>query len=358
MRGMSLAPSGDMTRRMKAAVFEATRTIGLNRRVGASAWRRQRLLILCYHGISLHNEHEWNPRLFISPENFSRRLELLDRSGCTVVPLGEAVQRVYANEIPERAVCLTFDDGFYDFAVQAQPRLRQFGFPATVYLNTLRCGHDFPAVRIGLSYVFWKSKRSVVDGRGLPGLDPVEYPIATPEQRWTLAVAIHTSLLAAKADVARQDDALRDVSQRMGVDYDELASTRMLSLMRPAEVTALAAEGVDFQMHTHRHSTPVDSDLFVEEIRENRWRIEAMTGVRPTHFCYPSGLYRESYFPLLEAAGVVTATTTRAGMVSSKTSPLLLPRFVDMNSVSEAEFDGWLTGIAPWLADVTRYRPA
>ena len=341
-----------MIRPVKAGVLGASRSLGLNARAGKSAWRRRRLLILCYHGVSLHDEHEWNPTLFISSETLSRRLELLHRNRCTVLPLGEAIERVYRNDLPERAVCLTFDDGYYDFVEQAQPRLRQFGFPATVYLNTLRCGHDFPAVRIGLSYVLWKSRRSVIDGRGLPGLDLAEYPLATADQRWNLAVAIHDTVLTAGADLAAQDDVLREVSRRVGVDYDALAATRMLTLMRPAEVTALAAEGVDFQMHTHRHGSPVDSDRFLEEIRENRWRIEAMTHVRPTHFCYPSGVYRKSYFPLLESEGVVTATTTQPGMVTSDAAPLLLPRFVDMTVVSEAEFEGWLTGVAPWLGDV------
>jgi peptidoglycan/xylan/chitin deacetylase (PgdA/CDA1 family) len=344
-----------MIRHVKGAVLRGTRSLGLNARAGESAWRRRRLLILCYHGVSLHDEHEWNPSLFISSATLSRRLELLHRNRCTVLPLGEAIERVYRNELPERAVCLTFDDGYHDFAAQAQPRLRQFGFPATVYLNTLRCGHDFPAVRIGLSYVLWKSRRPVIDGRGLPGLDQREYSLATAAARWTLAVAIHD--IVRGSDLASQDEVLREVSRRVGVDYDALAATRMLTLMRPAEVTALAAEGVDFQMHTHRHSSPVESDRFLEEIRENRRRIEAMTQVTPTHFCYPSGVYRQSYFPLLESEGVVTATTTEAGLVTSDAAPLLLPRFVDMTAVSEAEFEGWLTGVAPWLGDVVR-RPA
>lgn len=343
-----------MTRGMKAALLGATRGLGISRRVGSSAWRRRQLLILCYHGVSLHDEHEWNPHLFISPGQFSHRLELLHRTGCAVLPLGEAIERLYRGDLPDRAVCLTFDDGYYDFLAQAQPRLRQFGFPATVYLNTLRCGHDFPIVRIGLSYVFWKSRRSVIEGHGLPGLDNREYPLATPDQRWALAVAIHDTLLAAHVALTAQDDVLREVSRRVSVDYDALVATRMLTLMRPGEVTAMAAEGVDFQLHTHRHRTPVEPDLFLDEIRENRWHIEAMTRVRPTHFCYPSGVYRESYFPILESEGVVTATTTNPGMATCDSAPLLLPRFVDMDAVSDPEFEGWLTGVVPWLRDVGR----
>jgi peptidoglycan/xylan/chitin deacetylase (PgdA/CDA1 family) len=140
----------------------------------------------------------------------------------------------------------------------------------------------------------------------------------------------------------------------VGVDYSAFKASRMLAPMRPQDVTAMARAGVDFQLHTHRHRTPPEPDLFVDEIRENRWRIEAMTGVRPTHFCYPSGVYRQSYFALLETEGVNSATTTEPGLAAPSDARLLLPRFVDMQTVPDAEFEAWLTGLAPWAKDVLR----
>ena len=341
-----------MTRRLKGIGLAALRSVGVYKLVGKTAWRRQRLLILCYHGVSLDDEHVWNPQLFMSPEQFDRRLALLVRSGCTVLLLEEALKRLHRDSLPARAVCLTFDDGFFNFVTQVQPRLRRYGLPATVYLTTRRCEHNFPGVPLGLSYVLWKSGRVQLDGSGLPGLGDSCYRIATPDERRTVVASILKSAFWTRAEPEEHDEVLRDVSKRVGMDYGALTASRLLALMRPAEVAALASEGVDFQLHTHTHRTPVESELFVQEIRENRSRLEAMTGVRPTHFCYPSGIYRESYFPLLAAEGVVSATTTQPGIVTRDTPTLLLPRFVDASTVSDAEFEAWLNGLSPLLQRV------
>jgi peptidoglycan/xylan/chitin deacetylase (PgdA/CDA1 family) len=338
-----------VTRDLKNAFFAAASQTGVSGLFARSSWRRRRLLILGYHGVSLGDEHDWDPYLFISTATFERRLEILHRTGCHVLPLAEAVERLYRGDLPDRAVCLTFDDGYYNFLVRAYPRLRQYRFPATVYLNTLGCEHGLPLVRIGLSYVMWKSGRTQLEGHGLPGLENRTYTFETPDARTSLAVTIHDALLAAGAEAPEQNAVLRDVATRVAVNYDPLVSDRVLTLMNPPEVRALAAEGVDFQLHTHRHTNPVDPEAFRCEIRENSWRIEGMTGRRPAHFCYPSGIYRQSYLPVLESEGVVSATTTEPGIVSTAEARLLLPRFIDMDAVSDAEFENWLSGLAPCL---------
>ena len=38
---------------------------------------RKQLLILCYHGISVRDEHQWWPGVFMRGAVFRRRLELL-----------------------------------------------------------------------------------------------------------------------------------------------------------------------------------------------------------------------------------------------------------------------------------------
>jgi len=326
------------------------RGLGISQAFGRSAWRRRRLLILCYHGISLTDEHEWNPAMYLSPDVFEQRLRLLERLRCAVLPLGEALERLYRRDLPDRAVVLTFDDGYFDFQERAYPRLAARGYPATVYLNTMRCEHNRPIVNLTLSYLLWKGRGQTLDGADLPGLEPARHELRTGAQRLRVWEALRTGMERERLGLAQKDALVRSVAERLGVG-DGPERARVLTLLKPAEVTQLSSRGVDFQLHTHRHRTPEDPARFLEEIVENRKRIEAMTGKPATHFCYPSGVVRRGYFDVLEGAGVESATTTQRGSATASTYRLLLPRFVDSNEVGDANFEAWLTGVGSWLRD-------
>src|SRR6202035_4607133 len=77
--------------------------------------RDSKLLILCYHGISLDDEHQWLGGLYLSADRFRERLELLKASDANVMSLDEGLERLRAGSLPSRSVVITFDDGFHDF---------------------------------------------------------------------------------------------------------------------------------------------------------------------------------------------------------------------------------------------------
>src|ERR1039458_1967465 len=117
---------------------------GLTRLAMRSTWRRNRLLILAYHGTSIDDEHQWDSSLYLPPATLRARLNLIRTAGCNVLPLDTAVRLLYRSELPPRSVVLTFDDGPHDFYTQAFPIVRSFGFPVTVYLTTYYAAHNRP----------------------------------------------------------------------------------------------------------------------------------------------------------------------------------------------------------------------
>src|SRR5439155_9861198 len=90
-------------------------------------------------------------------------------------------------------------------------------------------------------------------------------------------------------------------------------------------------------------------DLFLREIEDNRKSIEAMTGTRAVHLCYPSGAYDRAFLPWLKESGVVSATTCEPGFASVDADRLLLPRVLDNPALSPIEFESWLTGVSAAL---------
>jgi len=337
-----------MLKHLKRAALRAAQSAGVFRLAAGSGWRRRRLLILCYHGISIDDEHEWNSSIFITPSRFEARLRLLRDARCAVLPLAQALDGLHAGELPDRAVAITFDDGFFDFFCQACPLLRRYELPATVYLTTYYCDYNRPVFDVACSYLLWKGRGAVVETDGLLG-PRRRLDLTTGQGRASATSAVKDFARQNRLSAEEKDQLAERLAGRLGVDYQRLLGERILHLMTPQEVARLAEAGVDVQLHTHRHRTPLDRALFHREIQDNRRRILEMTGARADHFCYPSGFHRPEFLPWLAEQNVTSATTCQPGLATPSSHRLLLPRLVDHSQLSQVEFEGWLAGVAAVL---------
>ena len=340
-----------MLKTLKRGTLRLLKNAGLFGIARNSEWRRQRLLILCYHGISIADEHEWDWAYYISPALFEQRLRMLRDGGYTVLGLGDAVERLYSRTLPPRSVVLTFDDGLADFNLRARPLLEKYGFPATVYLSTYYCFDNKPVFPMFCSYVLWKARgRGSVAASDVLGEDFANHwDLTTGAGREGANRQIVQYAGEHNLSADARDQLARRLARVLGVEYDDLVRRRILHLMTPYEVSEVARAGFDIQLHTHRHRTPNERALFVREIVDNRKHIAELAGGESAHFCYPSGVTRPEFLPWLAETGVVSATTCETGMATPDTEALLLPRVIDTANLDAVEFEGWLTGVGALL---------
>jgi peptidoglycan/xylan/chitin deacetylase (PgdA/CDA1 family) len=320
----------------KSALLGAMKSVGAFSRAARSEQRRAQLLILCYHGLSIADEHEWLPKLFITPEGFLERLQTLRDMGANVLPLGPAIDHLHKGTLPPASVVITFDDGFYDFLKFGVPLLNEYQMPATLYLTTHYCDYRLPIVNLALDYIFWKSKKEFFN---VP--DPM--PIRNYQERQKVVWKLLEQ--AENRNTVEKDQMARQIAQDLNVDYSLLLDRRMLQIMSPEEAIQTHNAGVDLQLHTHRHRTPRDKILFQREIRDNREFIQNITGSTPVHFCYPSGDYCPDFLPWLSEMGVTSATTCEPGLAAAQSQDLLLPRFLDDSSVDLLRFQSFVAGV-------------
>ena len=95
--------------------------------------------ILLYHGVCppRNGGGIFNYRKkFIAPESLARQLAWLKRR-FTIMPLPAFIRQLRERGTPpERALAVTFDDGYENLYTHAFPILRTLGIPATVFIAT------------------------------------------------------------------------------------------------------------------------------------------------------------------------------------------------------------------------------
>lgn len=303
---------------VKQKILAAARATGL-----AAVARRMtsnRLRILCYHGLWVTPGYAFGDCTFIAPEQFEARMARLKRSGLSVLPLDEAVDRLAADTLPQAAVVITIDDGWVSTLTHMLPVLEALELPATLYATTWYAGRPLPVVNVAVDYLRAAAGRLDVDrGAAIAAIEarPIEDRLA----------------------------ALRALGRELGVDEAWL-ETRQFNIMSAGELAEAKRRGLDIQLHSHRH---IDVEKQIEtlplEVAQNRAFLEAAVGGELTHFCYPSGTYHPRAGALLAASGMRSATLVTEGINAPDADPFALRRFLDGRRVSDAEFDAYLSGL-------------
>ena len=93
-------------------------------------------VILVYHHVS----KDTPPSTSISPETFREHMDYLSRHH-TVIPLDKMVESLRSGQqIEDKAVAITFDDGYRNILENGHPILKEYKFPYTIFVNPDQIG--------------------------------------------------------------------------------------------------------------------------------------------------------------------------------------------------------------------------
>ncbi|HEX8784948.1 MAG TPA: polysaccharide deacetylase family protein [Telluria sp.] len=285
-------------------------------RLASSAPGQGRLCILNYHRVLKHAD----PLLAAEPDVAAFRWQMKVLADCFhVMPLHEALDALAHGRMPPRAVCITFDDGYRSTHDLALPVLREFGFPATVFITTgyIDAGSMWND-RILESLRALDAEQLDLSDAGLGS-----YAVSTLAERRE-AVALLTERAKYLAPNLRHE-----LVERL----DRLTGAKDTGPMLTSDmIRNLIKHGVEIGAHTISH--PILSKLSDEsarfEIAESKSQLEAITGRPVRYFAYPNGKegldFDARHMAMAREAGFDAAFTTAIGAASSGDDRFALPR--------------------------------
>ncbi|HFQ94514.1 MAG TPA: polysaccharide deacetylase family protein [Anaerolineae bacterium] len=95
--------------------------------------------ILMYHYISVPPEgaDKYRVNLSVEPDRFREQMQYLADNGYTTIDLYDLIRAITNKEdLPDKPIILTFDDGYKDIYENAWPIMQEFGFTGTFFIPT------------------------------------------------------------------------------------------------------------------------------------------------------------------------------------------------------------------------------
>jgi peptidoglycan/xylan/chitin deacetylase (PgdA/CDA1 family) len=206
--------------------------------------------------------------------------------------------------LPRRAVLLTFDDAYGDFAQVAWPILKQYRLPVTLFVPTAYPSQPQRGFWWDRLYqAFENSSRAVLDNTPL---GPLSLSSANERRRSLRKLQDHLKTIphsGAMTLVERFCDELGD------------GQPVPASILNWDQLRRLASEGVTLGAHTRTHAvlTQLPLEQAREEVRGSQQDLRREIGEAPPVFCYPSGAHNQAVVRLLKEEGMQAAFTTLDG---------------------------------------------
>lgn len=256
----------------------------------------KRLLILMYHDLT--EDHETVSGSSVCRERptrsqFKAHLKSL-KDVCRVVSLEQAVDELKSEgDLKEDSAAITFDDGYASVYTVAFQLLREYNFPATVYLTT---GWIDGAVE-----PWWERLTDMVNKCDLTEID---FSVARKQIGDSLTEKLHNLAFARKSGNDFLEEIESGLRQKCDDEIQEILAG-LETLMFPGmqynceqpvalsweQIGEMAEHGINFGSHTcsHPNLSHADEGQIEKEVGESKRIIEEHLDRRVQGFAYPYG---------------------------------------------------------------------
>lgn len=264
------------------------------------------------------------PRIMVCPEEFERQMRHV-ASRYTVVSMAQALEAFRGGSaLPPRALLITFDDAYVDFAEHAWPILRKHGLPVTLFVPTAFPDHP--------ERVFW--------------WDRLYHALAVAEGEQEVDSPVGRFVLGPRATREQAFSRLRDYIKTLpheeAMEWVERLCETLGTPPLPASVLGwqalrdLAREGVTLGAHTRNHPilTRVSPEVIRQEAVDSLQDLEQEIGATLPIFAYPSGGANAEVVRTLKQAGFELAFLTGSGINDLRTADPLQMRRINVGQTT------------------------
>lgn len=275
--------------------------------------------VLMYHHVTENNEM-FLPH--VTARVFSRQMEYLHRE-YRVLDLDDIIRMLgNGDTLPNRAVALTFDDGYEDVYRNAFPILKKYNLPATVFVSTGFIDGDRLPWTDELAFLFKNTDK--------PGLE-IEEGEGKQSYLWRNEAEKLIAFQKTKGFLKTILDSQRkEIFQRIK-DQLTVKDDNPVRIMNSSIIREMTEAEISFGAHTVHHPilTRIPPRQAQEEIVESKHRLESIIGQEVKGFCYPNGGrddLNDVIKGMVQHAGYQYACTTIDGINSPDTDLYALKR--------------------------------
>lgn len=255
--------------------------------------------VLCYHRVLPRAGGARRlPDYAVTPEQFAEQMAVLAADGFTSLTLAEFQEAARGTrDLPERAVLITFDDGYADNYFVAWPIAQKFGLKINLFVCT-----------------------GLVAEESLPAFEKFS-----------------------------------DCEQTSREEFPEF--WQPLSWKQISEMTS-AGVGLGFHSHNHKNVARMPTDDLVADINRGASLLHSQLALQPNAFAFPYGhygSYSNEAISLLQLRGFEMFFTTELGRTPLKRSTGVFSRIVVHAEDDTSTFRRKLHGGYDWIGKVRRY---